>query len=133
MGIFFNNTLVNETQTIHLVNDFSNQTYPIVCASVNSKPDVSLTLFDQTSLRQLSNNINSVSKNSCTGNLCTNILQVNFQFTDNSFNNMTSLACSAKSSNPNVPLYTAIYRNVIVQLTSNLFILLFCGMFFQKS
>ena len=108
--------MVNETNTINIVNDFSNQTSVIICASINSKPDVTLTLYDKNSLIPLSTSLNSYVKNTHSSNdLYTNILQVNFQLTDNQFNNMTSLACSAKSSNPNVPLYTAIYRNVSIQ------------------
>ena len=119
MQIYFNNSLVNDTNTISMVNDFSNQTYQILCAAIGSKPDVVLTLYDKNSLIPLSTTMNSVIRDTCTSmDLCTYILQVNFQFTDNRFNNMTSLACSANSTNVNVPLYSVIYRNTSVAITS---------------
>ena len=112
MTLIYNNVIVNASQTIILTKN--NQTYTITCASVDSNPDVNLTLFDTNSLISLSTSSNSLLKNSCNSSLCTNILQVNFQFSDNSFDNMTSLTCAANSSNPLVPLTTSISRNTLV-------------------
>ena len=122
MQIFFNSSTVFENQTINLINDLSNRIYPIVCASITSKPDVTLSLFDKNSLLPLSTSQNSILQNTCNSfSICTNVLQVNFQFTDNSFNNLTSIGCSANSSNINVPLYSVIYRNASVFVTGILF------------
>lgn len=112
MSLIFNNSVVNSNQTIILTKN--NQTYTIVCASINSNPDVSLSLFDANSLISLSTASNSILQNVCNSSLCTNILQVSFQLTDNAFDNLTSLTCSANSKNSTVPLYTSISRNVSV-------------------
>ena len=112
MTILFNGLEVNQTQKIILTKD--TQTYKIVCASINSNPDVNLTLYDTNTLIPLSTNSNSILQNSCNSNICTNILQVDFQFIDNRFDSMTSLTCAANSSNPLVPLSTTINRNTLV-------------------
>ena len=114
MIIIFNNQIASQNQTITL---FKNKlTYQIVCSSVNSNPNVNLKLYDTNSLTSLSTSSNSVLLNACnsTTNLCNSILQVNFQFTDNRFDNMTSLTCAANSSNPNIPLFNFVSRNVSV-------------------
>jgi hypothetical protein len=114
MTLIFNNLLVDPNQTILLTKNST--IYTFFCASVNSKPDVNLTLYDSNSLIPLSTPSNSFLENSCNGSLCTNILRVDFQFTDNSFDNMVSLTCAANSSNALVPLTATISRNVTVEL-----------------
>jgi len=116
MSIIYNNQIVNANQTISLTKDLTkNTTYQIICASIDSNPDVNLTLYDTNSLIPLSTNSNSFVQNSCNQtNLCRNILQVNFQFTDNKFDSLTSITCAANSSNPQVSLSTSINRNVSV-------------------
>ena len=100
-----------------MTNDVFKSVYQIVCTSVTSKPDVSLSLYDTNTVSSISNSQNSIISNSCdSNNLCTNILQVNFQFLDNSFNEMTSLSCSANSKNVLIPLTQTISRNVNVQV-----------------
>ena len=121
MEILFNNSIIYENQTISLINDYTNKTYQIVCASINSKPDVSLSLYDKNTLIPLSNSLNSIVENSCSStNLCKNILQVNLVLEDNRFNALTSIACSANSSNVNVPLNSYIFRNTSVFLVCKL-------------
>ena len=115
LNIFFNGNVTNQSTVISLTNDASQITYQIVCSAINSKPDISLTLYDSISKRMLSNSQNSITSDTCnSNNICTNILQVNFQFQDNSFNSMTSLSCTANSTNPLIPLISTISRNVIV-------------------
>lgn len=134
MQIFFNSSIVYENQTINLINDYSNRTFQIACASITSKPDVTLSLFDKNSLIPLSTNSNSILQHTCTSlSLCTNVLQINLQFSGNSFNNLTSIGCSANSSNINVPLYSVIYRNVSISIMSNKnFILIYIIFDFPK-
>ena len=120
MNILFNTQIVRDNQTISLWKNASNPIYQIVCLSSDSNPDVNLTLYDTNSLIPLSTSSNSVIQNSCNiSNLCRNILQVNFQFTDNKFDDMTSISCVANSSNPQVPLTASISRNVSVKIPSN--------------
>ena len=129
MNIIFNNQVVSSNQTISLTKDLTkNSIYQIICASIDSNPDVNISLYDTNSLISLSTSSNSVLQNSCNQpNLCRNILQVNFQLTDNKFDSMTSLTCAANSSNPQVSLNTSISRNVSVTLPRNclIFILFF--------
>ena len=123
MSIIFNNQIVNSNQTISLTKNAT--TYQIACVSIDSNPDVNLSLYDTNSLISLSTSSNSVLQNSCNQtNLCRNILQVNFQFTDNKFDSMTSLTCAANSSNPQVSLNTSISRNVSVTLPRNIIIII---------
>jgi len=128
MTIIFNNASVYANQTILLTKN--SLTYKIICASVDSNPDVNLTLYDTNSLISLSTSSNSILQNSCNSNLCTNILQVNFQFTDNSFDSMTSLTCAANSSNPLVPLRETISRNVTVILPRKIYFLILLVLYF---
>lgn len=118
MSIIYNNQIVNANETISLTKDLTkNTTFKIICSSIDSNPDVNLTLYDTNSLIPLSTNSNSFVQNSCNQtNLCRNILQVNFQFTDNKFDSLTSITCAANSSNPQVSLSTSINRNVSVTL-----------------
>jgi hypothetical protein len=120
MAIFFNSANVLSNQTILLTKN--SLSYKIICASVDSNPDVNLTLYDTNSLIPLSTSSNSILQNSCNSSLCTNILQVDFQFIDNRFDSMTSLTCAANSSNSLVPLRETITRNVTVLLPRKLFI-----------
>ena len=114
--MFFNSSLVNQNQTISLTNDNSKKIYQIICSSIGSRPDVTLSLYDTKTLNQLSNNFNSVIKSSCnnTYNLCNEILLVNFQFTDDRFNTMTSLSCGTTSKIIGVPLSVSIARNTTI-------------------
>jgi hypothetical protein len=113
--MFFNGSLINNNQTITLTRSNTNQTYQFICSSIGSRPDVSLSLYDTNSSLKLSNNLNSIEQSSCNiNNICTAILQVNFQFTDASFDTMTSLSCGTSSKTPSVPLATSISRNTIV-------------------
>ncbi len=125
LGISIDSNQVLPNQTITLING-NNAIYKIVCSALNAKPDVDLFLFDSNSLLPLSNGINNKTAGQCdANNLCTKILQVNFEFNDSSFNNMNSLTCAAVSNNPNVNLTTSIQRSVsvlvITSTTSKLF------------
>jgi hypothetical protein len=133
--IIFDGQIVNSSQAIELIKDFkSNQTYQIVCAAVNAKPNVNLTLYDTTSMRSLSTSSNSLVQESCGAyDLCTDILQVNFQFQDNSFDNMTSLTCSANSSDLDVPLNSKTSRNVTIKAPSLLLFIIIIILFEPES
>ena len=133
--IIFDGQIVNSSQTIDFIKDFkSNQTYQIICSAINAKPNVNLTLYDTTSLKSLSTSSNSVIQENCGAyDLCTDILQVNFQFQDNSFDNMTSLTCSANSSDLDVPLYRTTSRNVTIKSPSLLFFIIIIILFDPES
>ena len=112
--MLIDNNQVLPNQTISLING-NNAIYKIVCSAVDAKPDVNLYLYDTSTLLPLSNGANNKTAGQCDGNnLCTKILQVEFQFTDSSFNNINSLTCAAISNNPNINLTTSIQRNVTV-------------------
>ena len=116
MVLIFNNQLISSNQTISFFKNSLN--YQFVCSSIDSNPDVNLSLYDTNSLISLATNANSVIQKICnaTTNLCRNILQVNFKFNDNSLDNLTSLTCAANSSNSDISLYTYITRKVSVLL-----------------
>jgi hypothetical protein len=122
MVFFFNNLLVNSNQTITLFSNV-NATYPIICSSINSKPDVSLIMYDTNRLISLSTSSNSITQKTCSAdNRCTNVLLVNFLFPNGLFNSsLTSISCSADSIIPNVPLNSLISRNVTVISNNNIF------------
>jgi len=115
MVFIINNSIVYPNQTITL-NSNLNATYPIYCSSIDSKPDVSLIMYDTNRLISLSTSTNSFTQKTCSAdNRCRNILLVNFQFPNSLFNSsLTSISCSANSTIPNVPLYSVISRNVTV-------------------
>jgi len=114
--MFVNNSLIYSNQTLNLTRDNSNKTYQIICASIGSRPDVTLSLYDTNSLLKLENTSNKLRQSSCnsTNNICTELLQVNFKLIDDSFDSMTSLACSTSSKNLNVPLSMFVSRNTKV-------------------
>lgn len=113
MSLIVDGIPVQSNDTISLS---SNQTYKFVCTAINAKPDVDLSLYDSNSLLPLSNGANNKSTGFCdANNLCSKILQVDFQFVDPRFNNMSSLTCQANSNNPQVNLTTSIQRNVEIK------------------
>ena len=114
LALFFDGQLIYANQTLNLTKDFSkNTTYVISCASINSKPDVNLALFDTKTNNSLSNSGNTVYYDQCNSfNLCTKIIQVSFQFQDNSFDSLNSITCSANSLNSSIPLSVSLQRNV---------------------
>ena len=106
---------IEQNDTINLIVSKDN-VYKIVCSSINSKPDVDLLLYDTKTLLPLSNGLNNKSTGYCDSNdLCTRVLQVDFQFTDSKFINMTSLTCAARSNSYEVDLFTSLQRNVSVK------------------
>jgi hypothetical protein len=131
LTLLLGSQIVYANQTLNLTKDFSkNTTYLITCASINSKPDVNLALFDTKTNNSLSNKGNTLSSVQCNSfNLCTKLIQVSFQFQDNSFDNLNSITCSANSFNSSVPLSVSLQRNVSltiigISLNLNLF---FCA------
>ena len=114
MSLFFSNAITNQTTTIGLINDGVNRTYQFVCSAIDSKPDVNLTIYDSNTLLPLSNSQNSIISVSCSSiNVCTKTLQITFKLIS-TFISMTSLSCSANSTNSLIPLYTTITRSVRV-------------------
>ena len=115
MGINVDSDIIQPNDTIYLLNQ-NNETYRFVCSALNSKPDVVLSLYDTNTGLPLSDGLNNKSTGLCDpNNLCTQLLQVDFQFTDSRFLNMTSLTCSATSTNSQVDLIATISRNVTVK------------------
>jgi hypothetical protein len=114
LTLLLGNQSIDANQTLNLTKDFSkNTTYFISCASSNSKPDVNLALFDTKTNNSLSNSGNTLSYDQCdSNNLCTKLIQVSFQFQDNSFDSLNSITCSANSLNSSVPLSVSLQRNV---------------------
>lgn len=118
MGISLDNDIIQPNDTIYLLNQ-NNETYRFVCSALNSKPDVVLSLYDTNTNLTLSNGFNNKSSGLCDpNNLCTQVLQVDFQFSDSRFINMTSLSCSAFSTNSQVDLIATTSRNVSVKTLS---------------
>ena len=114
MGINVNNVVIESNGTINLINQ-NNEIHRFVCTALNSKPDVVLSLYDTNTGLPLSDGLNNKSTGFCdSNNLCSQVLQVDFQFTDSRFLNMSSLTCAAVSNNPNVDLTTSIQRNVTI-------------------
>jgi hypothetical protein len=114
LTLVLGNQSINANQTLNLTKDFSkNATYVISCASINSKPGVNLAVFDTKTNNSLSNSGNTVYYDQCDSfNLCTKIIQVSFQFQDNSFDSLNSITCSANSLNSSIPLSVSLQRNV---------------------
>jgi hypothetical protein len=112
------NQIIDQNNTI--IFNYGDQ-YTIICSAVNSKPNVSLSIFDTNNGISLSLNdqINPVSTNNCdqTSGLCTSIYQVIFQLSD-IFNNMTSITCEAESVDSNFPLTVDLVRKVSVISTT---------------
>ena len=130
LSLFFDTVLLNETSVINLTNDGVNRTYQFVCSAINSKPDVNLLVYDSHLLLPLSSSQNSIVSGSCTSiNVCTKILQINFQLLGSKFTNISSLTCSANSTNSLIPLYSTISRNVTVKQIG--LFLLFIDKFFS--
>lgn len=125
--MFLNNRAVNATDSLTLVNNYTNITYRISCVSANSKPDVNLTIYDTATNTSIANRNNFFIYKNCSTpqKLCTNILDVGFQFGDPRFNNIASLTCGAISTDSLVSLSLQISRSVIVinQLTTGNYIL----------
>jgi hypothetical protein len=110
-----NNVTYNQSDTITFAYPSSN-VYQIICFSSNSKPDVTLSLFDSNSSVSLGNSTNSGTTYTCDANqLCNVVYVVNFQMPPGSpFVSMTSLTCKATSTVPLVNLDTSISRKVVV-------------------
>ena len=84
---------------------------------------MNLTLYDTKTNQSLSNSVNTITQETCNSfNLCIKIIQVNFQFQDNSFDNLNSLTCSAFSKNNNVPLTISLQLNVSLTIIGILII-----------
>ena len=97
------------------------QVYTLTCTAVDSRPDVSLSIFDSDTLNDLSyNNPNVFSNSSCDSStqLCTSFLQISFSLdlTNNLFDNMKALTCLAKSKNNEIELSIQQTRKVLVIL-----------------
>ena len=114
MGINVNNVIIESNSTINLINQ-KNEIQRFICSALNAKPDVVLSMYDTNTGLPLSDGFNNKSTGLCdSNNLCTQVLQIDFQFTDSRFLNMTSLTCAAVSNNPNVNLTSSIQRNVTI-------------------
>ena len=99
------------------------QVYSLTCTAVDSRPEVSLSLFDTDSLNELTINDpkNFISNSSCdlsTTKLCTSILQISFNLDqlNNRFDQMKSLTCLTTSKNSDVQMSIRQSRNVSVIL-----------------
>ena len=113
--LFLNGRAVGVNDTLALVaND--NSTYKIACASINSRPDVELFIYDTGSQVQLSSFSGSRYQKSKTCDdrlgLCSNLLEVSFRFDSNYTLWFNSLSCSAVSTDKFVELVSTITRKV---------------------
>lgn len=117
MRITLDNIVINQTDTINMVNSFSNQLYKIGCISFNSKPIAILSVYDSQTLTPLSTVDNSISSNICSPNgLCTTLLSVDFRFDNRTiFDNIKSLTCEATSSDLTVNMSVKTSRNTVVR------------------
>ena len=114
LSLIVNNNTILSNQTISLINS-NNNMYILSCIAISSKPDVDLSMFDINTQLNLANGLKNQTTGYCdSNNLCTKVLQVNFQFTDSRFTNLSSITCLAKSNNIAVNLTASIQRNVTV-------------------
>ena len=120
LAILVNNKIVNENDLIEFK---YGQIYSLTCTAIDSRPEVSLSLFDTDSLNELTINDpkNFISNSSCdlsTTKLCTSILQVSFYLDqlNNRFDQMKSLTCLTSSKNNDVQMSIRQSRNVSVIL-----------------
>lgn len=118
LAILVDKKIVNENEVIEFK---YGREYTLTCTAVDSRPEVTLTLFDSDSLIDLTfNNPNFISNSSCdlSTQLCTSILQITFNLdlTNNLFDKMKSLTCLTTSKNSDVPLSIKQSRNVSVIL-----------------
>jgi hypothetical protein len=123
LSLSVNNVTYNQSDTITF-NYPSSTIYQIICFSSNSKPDVTLSLFDSNSSVSLGNSSNSATTYTCDSNqLCNVVYVVNFQMPPGSpFVSMTSLTCMASSVVPLVNLDTMISRKVFINTISKHFV-----------
>ena len=121
MALFINNQpiLENETVTFEYGVD-----YLILCTAVNSRPDVSLTIYDTDTKLALSQN--SIYNSTCdpTTEICNAFYQILFRLddTNNNFDNMNSFTCFANSKINDLNLTKSIVRkiNVILPTTTEI-------------
>ena len=123
MALLVDNTLVAANDTIALVPS-ANVTYTIACASINSRPDVKLFVFDTESQVQLTssgNEYRETKKCDDVLGVCSNLIEIFVRFDSSSSNSSaasfdltSSLSCTAVSTNPNVSMYQTITRNVSI-------------------
>ena len=115
--LVINDKQVNANETII----FSyGQQYSVVCLAIDSRPDLSLSIYDSTTQISLAtNNTNVYSNSTCnpTSNLCTGIYEILFDLdnTDHLFDQMTSLTCYGTSTDPNFGLTVSSARNVQIE------------------
>ena len=134
LSVLVDSVPIKANESINLI--VSNiTTYKIACSAVNSKPDVDLSIFDTNSLLSLSNGLNNKSYGFCdTKNLCTSVLEIDFQVYDARLYNMTSLTCATTSRNPLVSLSASTQRNISVKarsiISTSFFLLLFILIFY---
>ncbi|CAF0937578.1 unnamed protein product [Brachionus calyciflorus] len=116
LNIVFNyNTLITESDTIYLTNSYLDTTYPISCLSLNSKPDIVLSIYESESLISLTENQETYTDKRCneTLNLCNNELTVQFRFkNDSRYRNLKSLSCKAESLDKTIILTRTINRAI---------------------
>ena len=105
---------IGSSQTPVLIKN--NQSYSFYC-SILSYPCANITIYDTATMKQLSNANNSWSYSSSYQLYCYSSISVNFRFTDDTFDNMTSITCAANSINPQVSFSNStISKNVLVLL-----------------
>jgi hypothetical protein len=120
LSLAVNNVTYNSSDVIQLSYP-SSTVYQMICYSANSKPDVTLSIYDSNSSLSLGNSSNAASTYTCdTFGLCNVVYVVNFELTP-AFLSMTSLSCGAKSVIPEVNLDTVISRRVLINVLCKFF------------
>ena len=113
LSIVVGNAIINQSDIISFD---APGTYQLACLAVGSRPSVILELIDTFTFESLGNPSNSRNTTQCDQNgLCNVIYQVEFTFEAGSrFLFMTSLTCTARSSQPDIDLDSSISRSVRV-------------------
>ena len=115
MFLSLNGSILNENDTIN-INLQQNSTYIIACSSINSKPEVSISIYDTKTNLSISNGNDYVISKSCNGyNLCTVIYQ--YQLQSSNLLNRESITCKATSLITDIDL--VVFTNRLVNSVSS--------------
>lgn len=126
VGIFFNNNLV--TSSNDTINVAKNTRYSIVCASVDSRPQVNLSFYESNSETPFEkligiNILSNKTLNECDSNeYCKVSLIYEFEIVDDSFKNFENIICKAENTtNPfNILITESIKLNLIIEKNDTL-------------
>ena len=120
LSIVVENVLVGANDTIHM-NVYSS--YRIACAAVNARPDVRLFMYDtlRPNVSLTSNAIDVRFSHSCDYSaygLCSSLLEIVYEPSSDMYDMLTSISCSANSTEEFAPMLEIIKRDVSVDYTT---------------